>query len=55
MTPLKTRNELAEYFQVSPITIDRWKAKGMPCIVIGGSTRYDIEKVIDWANKTKNE
>lgn len=49
MPNIVNRKELASIFKVTPITIDNWKRKGMPALVIGGATRYDVDEVLEWA------
>jgi hypothetical protein len=39
---------LADHFQVSPRTVERWVADGMPCHRLGGSVRYRISECEAW-------
>ena len=50
-----TRKEIAEYLQVHPITVDRLVKRGMPSLKFGGSIRFDLEDVKDWAKKQAEE
>lgn len=54
MTKHLTAKQLAEHFQVAPLTIYRWKEKGLPFKRIGSrSIRFDLDEVNSWlANKT---
>lgn len=48
---LLTVKELAEYYNVTPLTIYRWKANGMPHEKIGTSgrsLRFELDKVRAW-------
>ncbi|AKU43365.1 DNA-binding protein [Bacillus phage Silence] len=44
-----TVKELASILKVDRTTIWRWRQKGMPCEKYGGTIRFDLEKVKDWA------
>lgn len=50
---IMTRAELARTFGVSKTTIDRWRAKGMPCRrkpgVKGSPSEYDSGACFAWA------
>jgi phage terminase Nu1 subunit (DNA packaging protein) len=48
MNDLMTRFTLAQHFQVSERTIERWEDRGMPVIIIGKVHRYDYSKVMEW-------
>ena len=50
MNQLMTRFVIANYFDVSERTIERWEALGMPTVKIGKIRRYDLEKVMEWIN-----
>ena len=52
---LMTRFTLAQHFQVSERTIERWEDRGMPVFIIGKVHRYDLEKVMFWVNNRKTE
>jgi excisionase family DNA binding protein len=41
--------ELASILKVDRTTIWRWRSKGMPFEKYGGTIRFDLEKVKDWA------
>lgn len=44
-----TKFTLAEFFQVSQRTIERWEKLGMPVVKIGGTVRYELNKILNWA------
>ncbi len=44
-----TKKELAEEIKVTERTVDRYRSKGMPCIVLpSGTIRFELEKVMRW-------
>jgi hypothetical protein len=49
--PLVDRRELARTFAVSPATVTRLAAEGMPCTHVGDSPRYDIGAVLAWLHE----
>lgn len=52
---LLTVEQVAEIFQVSVRTIYRWiDFDGCPVMRPGGSLRFDLEAVRDWATARKN-
>jgi excisionase family DNA binding protein len=46
--PWLTKRRLAEYFQVSVRTIERWTTAGMPCLRCGRTVRYRISACEAW-------
>ncbi len=47
-----TTKELAQHFNVSAVTIRRWKEDGMPHISPSpGVLRFDKQECINWANR----
>jgi phage terminase Nu1 subunit (DNA packaging protein) len=46
--PWVRASRIAEHFGVSTRTVQRWRAEGAPCLVIGGSVRYRISVVETW-------
>jgi phage terminase Nu1 subunit (DNA packaging protein) len=47
--PWATKRQVAEHFQVSDKTVERWVAGGMPCIRGRGRTlRFQIRACEDW-------
>lgn len=46
--PWVTGRRLAEHFQVSVRTVQRWKAQDLPCIDRGGTVRYRISEAEAW-------
>lgn len=48
---LLTKLSLSLYFRVSERTIERWEDLGMPVVIIGKVHRYDLDKVMKWADK----
>lgn len=51
MKELLTTKELQEILKVDRTTIWRMRKKGMPYEKIGGSIRFDLDKVKEWTNK----
>lgn len=47
-----TKLSLALFFQVSERTIERWEKLGMPVVRIGGTVRYELVKIMNWAETT---
>jgi len=45
---LVKKTTLADHFQVSLRTVERWVADGMPCHRFGGSVRYRISECESW-------
>ena len=43
-----SRKRLADHFEVSERTIQRWQAEGMPCIGRGHTIRYRASAVEAW-------
>ena len=54
MKELLTTEELCKMLKVSRVTIHNWRKKGLPCIKIGKTIRYDYEEVMEWI-ESKNE
>lgn len=54
---LISKKQLAEYLQVSEMTIDRWRKQGLPWTRAGVKlVRFDLDKVNKWLNdKARNE
>lgn len=48
MNELLTSKELEKIFKVDRTTIWRWRKQGMPYEKIGGSIRFNLEKVEKW-------
>lgn len=49
MKDLVNRKQLAEHYNVSYSTIQKWKKKGIPCIQLPtGKVMYDLEQVEAW-------
>ena len=46
--PWVTKARIAEYFQVSGRTVERWKQRGMPFHRLGGTVRFRISEVESW-------
>ncbi len=46
--PWLPRKRLADHFEVSERTIQRWQAEGMPCIGRGHTIRYRASAVEAW-------
>lgn len=48
--PWLTKRRLAEYFQVSERTIERWTHAGMPCLRVphGRTVRYRVSRCEAW-------
>ncbi|AKU43387.1 DNA-binding protein [Bacillus phage Silence] len=53
MTNMLTTDELAEKLGVSFMTIHRLRKKGLPCVKIGRSVRFDVKDVSEWIEKQK--
>ena len=51
MDALITEKELASQLKVSIPTLQRWKRLGLPRIKIGGTIRYRMEDILNWAPK----
>jgi hypothetical protein len=45
---LVDRRELARALDVSPATVTRLQAEGMPCVHVGAAPRYALEHVRTW-------
>lgn len=48
-------NELSKELKVHHNTIFNWIKKGMPCFKRGYVIRFNLEKVLEWLEKTKSE
>ena len=48
------RKELAKELNIHINTVDRSVKRGMPCIKIGKSVRFEKDKVMEWL-KSKNK
>jgi hypothetical protein len=46
--PWKTKRQVAEFFQVSEKTVERWVAAGMPCFSRGRTIRFQIGRCEAW-------
>jgi phage terminase Nu1 subunit (DNA packaging protein) len=48
--PWVTKQQLARHFDVSPKTVERWTADGMPCLRPAGrrTIRYRISECENW-------
>jgi hypothetical protein len=44
-----TRDECAAAFRISPRTLDEWRERGLPTIVIERTVRFDPVVVAKWA------
>lgn len=46
--------DVATIFQVHPKTVERWRKRHrLPCVVAGGTVRYDLSDVLRWASARK--
>lgn len=43
-----TLREIADIYKVKPVTIRRLMVKGLPYLMVGGSIRFDGDKVRLW-------
>jgi excisionase family DNA binding protein len=48
---LWTVREVCQYFEISRATLHRYVKKGLPSFHVGGSPRFDQEKVAEWLNR----
>ena len=48
---LYTTAEIADKFQVTRQTLDKWKLKGLPFIRIDNIIRYNIDDVMEWVEQ----
>ena len=49
-----TTGDVAGIFRVHPKTIERWRKRHkLPCVIVGGSVRYDLSDVLRWASARK--
>jgi len=49
-----TTEDVAGIFQVHPKTVERWRKRHkLPCLIVGGSVRYDLSDVLRWASARK--
>lgn len=56
MKALLTVKEVAERYQVTELTIKRWKAgHKIPYLNINGSIRFDAERLAAWEDSRKVE
>lgn len=46
--PMVRMAGLCRWLSVSPPTIQKWTAQGLPCMVIDGVTLYDKHKIAQW-------
>lgn len=46
--PWVNAKRVAEHFQVSTRTVQRWKGRGAPFLPAGGSVRYKISALESW-------
>lgn len=55
MEGLATREQIAEYLNVKPQTLDAWVArrKGPPYVKVEGARRYDWTDVREWVETRK--
>jgi len=52
---LLTNRDLAEYLQVSSMTLSRWRKEGLPFINIGTQIRFELEPVMKWLKENKGK
>lgn len=53
---LLSKQQLAEHLQVSTMTIDRWRKKGMPWTRAGIKlVRFELDAVNDWLENQVSE
>lgn len=53
---LLSKKQLADHLQVSKVTIDRWRKKGMPWTRAGVKlVRFDLVAVYKWLEQNDNE
>lgn len=51
-----TKKELADFFKVTTMTINRWEKKGLPAMrAHGGAPRYDTDAVIEWMGTNEKD
>jgi phage terminase Nu1 subunit (DNA packaging protein) len=50
--PWVTAKRVAEHFEVSTRTVQRWKERGAPFLPAGGSVRYRISDLESWLQGT---
>ncbi|HEY5563927.1 MAG TPA: helix-turn-helix domain-containing protein [Clostridiaceae bacterium] len=55
MAKLLTNRDLAEYLQVSSMTLSRWRKEGLPFINIGTQIRFELEPVMKWLKENKGK
>lgn len=46
--PFLSRKKAAEWFGVSPMTLDRWVRTGAPVVVVNGQKIYSKESITNW-------
>lgn len=51
MTKLLKVGEMAEKLNISRATLYRLKDTGLPFVKVGGSIRFDEEKVLQWISE----
>lgn len=48
--------QLAEYLDVAPKTIYKWRANGkIRCYKIGRKVKFDLQEIDSWINKCKEK
>ena len=54
---LMTKREIAEFLNVSTMTVDRYEKAGMPVLrpPMGGDPKYDKDDIVDWMKSEKVE
>jgi excisionase family DNA binding protein len=49
-----TGEEIADVLRVHVKTVERWRRRlGLPCLRLGGTIRYELSDVCDWASARK--
>jgi excisionase family DNA binding protein len=47
------KNEAAEIFKISPVTLDRLRKKGLPFHKVGSQIRFDEDELKEWFKEQK--
>lgn len=50
---LLDRSELALALDCSPGFVDKLRRQGMPCVYLGSSPRFEVERCLDWLREQK--
>jgi excisionase family DNA binding protein len=53
MNEYLTTKDLTEKLKVTRETIHQWRKQGLPFFKVGGSIRFDPEKVNEWITQKK--